>query len=110
MASNKPGKLREPEARILVMQIAATFPNHQATTTQIKKAMPDYREMSEADLLPSKTRRNENMWQQITGNVVSHEKTSTSIFNRGYAVRTKDKGLRLTEKGIEFLKSKGLYK
>jgi hypothetical protein len=103
------GKLREPEARILALQIAATFPNHQATTEQIKKAVPKYREFSEADLKPSKTRRHENMWQQIVGNATgSHDKSSTSIFVRGLATRTRD-GIRVTDKGIEFLKAKGLY-
>jgi len=110
MASGKVGKLREPEARILVLEIAATFPNHEASTTEIKKAAPQFREWSEADLLPSTTRRNESMWQQIIGNAIgSHERSRTSIFNRGLAVRTRN-GIRVTEKGIEFLKAKGRYK
>ena len=104
------GKLREQEARILVLEIAATFPNHQASTTEIKDAAPRFREFSEDDLKPSETRRNECMWQQIIGNAIgSHEKSSTSIFNRGLAVRTRD-GIRVTEKGIEFLKARGRYK
>jgi hypothetical protein len=109
MANEKVGKLREPEARILALQIAATFPNHQATTEQIKRTLPRYREFSEADLKPSLTRKHENMWQQIVGNATgSHKQTSTSIFARGLATRTRD-GIRVTEKGLEFLKAKGLY-
>ncbi len=109
MTTAEIGKLREAEARILALQIAATFPNHQASTEQIKKAVPDYREFSKADLKPSNTRDNEHMWQQIVGNATgSHSKSFTSIFVRGLAVRTKD-GIRVTKKGIEFLKSKGLY-
>lgn len=110
MANGRVGKLREPEARMLVLEIAATFPNHQASTTDIKQAAPRFREWSEADLKPSNTRRNECMWQQIIGNATgSHDKTSVSIFNRGLAVRTRD-GIRVTEKGIEFLKARGRYK
>jgi hypothetical protein len=101
-------KLREPEARLLALQIAATFPNHEATTTEIKDRVPDYRELSPADLAQSPTRKNERTWQQIMGNVVSHQATRTSIFSRGLAVRTRN-GIRVTEKGIEFLKAKGLY-
>lgn len=103
------GRLREPEARLLALQIAATFPNHEATTTQIKELIPDYRELTAADLAPSKTRNGERMWQQITGNIVSHKPTSTSIFSRGLATRTRN-GIRVTDKGIELLKEKGLYK
>ena len=109
MTGIKVGKLREPEARILVLQIAATFPNHRASTKQIKDAAPGYREFSEADLKPSMTRKKECMWQQIIGNATgSHDKSRTSIFVRDLATRTRD-GIQVTEKGIEFLKSKGLY-
>lgn len=108
MGTTKVGKLREPEARLLALQIAASFPGHEATTTQIKENVPDYREFSPADLAPSLTRNGESTWQQIIGNVVSHKDSSTSIFARGLATRTKN-GIRVTEKGIDFLKSKGLY-
>lgn len=101
------GKLREPEARDLALQIAASFPGHEASTTQIKAEAPKHRAMSADDLKPSQSRGNETMWEQIMGNVVSHQKTSTSIFNRGLSTRTKD-GIRVTEKGLEYLKNKGL--
>jgi len=108
MSRIKVGKLREPEARLLALQIAAKCPGHEATTTQIKDSVPDYRELSPADLAPSPTRPGEKTWQQIMGNVVSHQKTTTSIFSRGFAERTRN-GIRLTEKGIGMLKAKGLY-
>ena len=108
MVDQKVGKLREPEARILALRVAATFPNHQATIARIKKEVPNYRDLSEADLKPSPTRPNECMWQQIIGNVVSHEGAGTSIFNRGWAVRIPSrKSIRVTEKGLAHLKSLG---
>ena len=108
MADQKVGKLREREARILALRIASTFPNYQASTAQIKKQVPNFRELSEADLKPSKTRRNECMWQQIVGNVVCHKGAGTSIFNSGWAVRIESrKSIRLTEKGLAYLKSLG---
>lgn len=109
MTTTKTGRLREPEARILALQIAAGFPGHEATTTQIKELIPKYRVLTQDDLKPSKTRNGENMWQQITGNVVSHQNTSTSIFARGLAQRTQD-GIRVTQAGLDFLRAKGLYK
>lgn len=101
-------KLREPEARLLALRIAATFPNHEATTTQIKELLPDYRELTPADLIPSQKRDGECMWQQIVGNVISHKTSSTSLFSQGLAVRTQD-GIRVTDKGVTLLKTKGLY-
>lgn len=104
----KIGKLREPEARILALRIAASFPNREAATSDIKDRVPEYRDLGEADLLPSKTRKNECMWQQIVGNVVSHDKTTVSIFRQGHAEYLQGKkGIRVTEKGVAYLKSLG---
>lgn len=103
-----PGKLGEADARLIALQIAAKRPGHEATTTQIKDGVGDYWEFTPADLAPSPTRNGERVWQQIVGNVVSHQETNTSLFKRGLAERTED-GLRVTEAGIEFLKSQGLY-
>lgn len=35
-------RLSEPEARILALRIAATFPQHQASTSEIKDLVPSY--------------------------------------------------------------------
>ena len=110
MANEKVGKLREPEARILALQIAATFPSHYASMAQIKKKVPNFRELSEADLKQSRSRPNECMWQQIIGNVVCHKGTGVSIFNRGWADRIESrKSIRVTETGLAHLKGLGLY-
>lgn len=101
-------KLREPEARLLALAIAASMPGHRASTSRIKDLLPARRELTPADLVPSPTRKGEEAWQQIVGNVVSHQKTSTSIFKRGLATRTDD-GIEVTPKGIDYLKDKGLY-
>jgi hypothetical protein len=103
MSEETVSKLREPEARILALRIAATFPGGEVSTTKIKELVPEYRELSPADLMPSTPRSNEKMWQQIVGNVVSHQTSSTSLFNQGLAERMDD-GIRITEKGREYLK------
>ncbi len=97
-------RLRESEARILALRIAATLPDNEATTTQIKELMPSYVALTPIDLEPSDTRPNEQKWQQVVGNVISHIGSSTSIFTKGYAERTDD-GLRVTQAGLSFLDS-----
>jgi hypothetical protein len=101
-----PKKLREPEARILALRIAAAQPSHEASTAFIKTEVPKYVELTPADLEPSPSREHEQHWQQIVGNVVSHQDSSTSIFTNGYAERTED-GIRITEKGLIHLKTLG---
>jgi hypothetical protein len=111
MVTPRTGKLGEPKARILVLQIAATYPNHEATTEDIKGLIPKYWELAEEDLKPSTTRKNECKWQQIVGNATgsyNRPDRRTSLFVQGLAIKTDD-GIRVTDKGIAFLKSKGLY-
>lgn len=95
-------RLSEPEARILALRIAATFPQHQASTSEIKDLVPSYVFFTEVDLQPSETRLNECKWQQVVGNVISHQQSGSSIFTKGLAERTAD-GLKVTQDGILFL-------
>ena len=100
-------KLREREARDIWLQIAAKSPNLWATTTDVKGLAAKYRSMSPDDLKPSRSRPHETMWEQIMGNVISHQEASTSLFKRGLATRTQD-GIQITAEGLEYLKKKGL--
>lgn len=99
-------RLREPEARVLALKIASLRPARAASTEFIKQEVPKYTQLSPSDLVRSKTRRKERLWQQIVGNVVSHKDTSASPFSKGYAVRTQN-GLRVTPKGLLYLNNLG---
>jgi hypothetical protein len=99
-------RLREPEARVLALKIAARHPRHRVTTEYIKEQVPNYYPLSVLDLQPSLSRKNEARWQQIIGNVVSHQKSMTGIFANGYAIRTND-GFSVTQTGIDYLNSIG---
>lgn len=99
-------RLREPEARNLALKIAAQQPNRTASTQFIKREVPKYTELSETDRRPSPSRGNEALWQQIVGNVISHQETPAGPFKKGYAKRTSN-GLSVTDKGMTYLKSMG---
>jgi hypothetical protein len=99
-------RLREAEARILALKIAAQRPNRAASTAFIKREMPKYTELSDIDRRQSQTRANEAMWQQIVGNVISHQDSPQGLFAKGYALRTSN-GLSVTEKGMNYLNSMG---
>lgn len=99
-------RLREAEARVLALKIAATLPGRAGSTEQIKELVPRFTELSPADLRPSVTRKNEQRWQQIVGNVISHRESKNGPFVKGYARRTAD-GLEVTRVGMDYLKSIG---
>ncbi len=100
------GRLREPEARILTLKIASSQPRGRASTTYIKEHIPLFIPLTRQDLQRSSTRKNEQMWQQVAGNVISHKSQSTSIFSLGYALRTED-GIRITDSGKSLLDDLG---
>lgn len=99
-------RLREPEARILALRIAADQPGREASMAYIKAQVPSLVTLTPLDLRPSPTRPAEERWQQITGNVVSHQKSKSSLFSKGYAERTAD-GIRVTDAGVAYLKKLG---
>jgi hypothetical protein len=99
-------RLRENEARVLVLKIAASLEGHNASTSEIKKTIPAFFDLSPADLKRSQTRRNEQMWQQIVRNVKVHHAGPSSIFSQGWAEPTAN-GIKVTDDGLDYLKSIG---
>ena len=104
----KGDRLREPEARILALKIAAQRPNRTASTEFIKREVPKYTELSDVDRRRSPSRGNEALWQQIVGNVISHQETPAGPFVKGYATRTSN-GLSVTDKGMDYLNNIGFW-
>jgi hypothetical protein len=99
-------RLREPEARLLALKIAAQMPNRQATTEELIERAPEFFLPSEVDLRPSRTRRHQPRWHQIIRNVISHRHIPLGPFVRGLAQRT-DHGLAVTDQGVDHLRSLG---
>ena len=105
---NRPGsdRLREPEARILALKVAADQPNRQASTDVLINAIPRLTALSDVDMRPSLTRPAQPQWHQIVRNVISHRANPIGPFKLGYATRIKG-GLAVTQKGVEYLRGLG---
>ncbi len=99
-------RLREDEARILALKIASRRQNGCVATAEIKREIPRLYALSPLDLAPSTTRPQEQRWQQIVGNVISHQGSPHSLFQRELAVRTHD-GLQITQQGRDYLNNIG---
>jgi hypothetical protein len=99
---NPADRLREKEAKILFLKMAALQPQCKVTTTFVKNEVKRFYPLAPADRKPSTTRPREQLWQQIVGNVIVHK----SLFKQGLARRATG-GLRLTEQGLDYLKSIG---
>lgn len=99
-------RLSEKEAKILVLKIAARSKDHSATMSDIQKQIPTLYPLTSADKRPSPSRKNEQVWQQIVRNVISHNKNSQSLFMLGWAIRHQS-GIKITPNGFTYLKSIG---
>jgi hypothetical protein len=99
-------RLREPEARILALKVAALMPGHTATTEQLIERAVDLFTPSPLDLQLSRTRKRQPQWHQIIRNVISHRDIPIGPFSQGLAVRTSN-GLSVTDAGMQYLRGLG---
>ena len=74
----------EHDIAFAAMKYLKTCPSKSASTSNVKKHVPNYISLTEDDRAQSPTRDNEQLWQQVVGNIVSHRNDSPDNFiNRG---------------------------
>ncbi len=100
-------RLREPEARLLVLKIAAEQDDLTASVELLRGEVPKHYQLSLEDRVRSKSRPSEQLWQQIIRNVTSsHQKGSRGLFGLGFAEKTGG-GIKITKEGMVYLNSIG---
>jgi hypothetical protein len=100
-------RLREREARVLVLKIAASQPERVATIDKLREEIPKYFDLSTVDNTRSPSRKNEKLWQIVIRNTMSsHTSGSRTIFAQGWA-RKIPNGLKVTRRGMDYLNSIG---
>ena len=100
-------RLREGEARVLVLKIAASQPERSTTIGKIREEIPKYFDLSPADKARSPSRKNEALWQIVVRNTMSSHTTGTrTIFAQGWAKKIPG-GLKVTRRGMDYLSSIG---
>jgi hypothetical protein len=96
MTGNRTG---EAEMSKAVLRILASCANGEATTLQLKKQIPTEIKLTAGDCQQSDTRENEQLWEQILRNIVSHKKTEGNIIAEGFANSPSRGKLRITDVG-----------
>jgi hypothetical protein len=100
-------RLRESEARILILKIAASQPKRTVTINKLREEVPKYFDLSLIDRRRSLSRKNEVLWQIVVRNTMSSHTTGTrTIFAQGWA-RKIPGGLKVTKSGMDYLNSIG---
>ena len=100
-------RLKESEARILILKIAASQPRRSVTINKLREEVPKYFDLSPIDKRRSPSRKNEVLWQIVVRNTMSSHTTGTrTIFAQGWA-RKIPGGLKVTKSGVDYLNSIG---
>ncbi len=100
-------RLRESEARILILKIAASQPTRSVTINKLREEIPKYFDLSPVDKKQSPSRKNEVLWQIVVRNTMSsHTTGNRTIFAQGWATKTPS-GLKVTKTGVAYLNSIG---
>ena len=89
----------EAEIAKAVLRILAEMHNGEASINQLKKRIPDFIKLTEGDQKQSDTRQNEELWEQIVRNIVSHKGTEGNIVAEGFANSPSRGKLRITDAG-----------
>lgn len=93
----------ENEVAYVALQIAAKQRNGIATFKRIKSEVPKYLNLSPEDRQQSKTRPNEELWEQRVRNIKSHYNSSGNYICEGYLEHVPRSGYRITERGRRYL-------
>lgn len=101
-----PHRSSEVDIAIAAMKYLYTCPKYTAITSDVKKYVPNYINLTTSDKEPSESRENEEKWEQIVGNIVSHRHDSEGNFiNQGYINYNSGKWT-LTTSGVNYLKKR----
>jgi hypothetical protein len=100
-------RLKEREARILILKIAASQPKRSVSITKLREEVPKYFDLSPIDKRRSPSRKNEVLWQIVVRNTTSsHTTGNQTIFAQGWAEKIPG-GLKVTKSGVDYLNSIG---
>lgn len=77
------GRVSESDVAIATVKYLDGVVGKTATIRQIKNALPNYLNLSDADRVQSDTRPNEELWEQQVRNIVSHRTTPGNFICEG---------------------------
>lgn len=89
----------ENEIAEAVLRVLARSATGEASLVTLRKQVPKFLNLTEADLAESPTRPGEAMWEQRLRNIRSHHKTEGNYIAEGYLTAPSRGRLRITDAG-----------
>ncbi len=92
-------RITEAEISEAVLRILAETPGGEATQNRIKQRIPEFINLSDADCAQSDTRPNEELWEQLVRNIVSHINVDGNYIAQGFLTSPRRGWLKITDAG-----------
>jgi tyrosyl-tRNA synthetase len=99
-------RVTEHDVADAASKVLAREPDSTATIQRLVQEIPNYLELSAVDMVRSKSRPNEALWEQQIRNIRSHHSSPGNFIYEGFLKPVKG-GLQLTQAGRDRLKNKG---
>ncbi len=93
------GRSTETDIAEAVLQILAGRPGGEATIAYLKNRIPSVITLTAGDREQSLTRPNEELWEQLVRNIVSHKAAEGNYVAKGYLTAPSRGRLRITDAG-----------
>lgn len=97
------GKSTEKELATAALKILAPIPSGAALYRDIIADITKHHSLTSVDQMASITRLGEEMWEQRVRNITCHKASPGNFIHKGLLTSIPD-GLKITEKGREYLK------
>jgi hypothetical protein len=99
MTGKRDDRITETAVGFAVLKILGKCPEGAVSVEKLKRELPKYLTLSEADQTPSDIRATEEIWEEQVRNLKSHDKTAGNVFAEGF-VEAISKGIwKITDAG-----------
>lgn len=96
------GRVTEDEIATAILRALSDRPNGEASLDELSEQLPRYADLSEMDREASRTREDEELWEQQLRNIVNHRQQPGNIINDGLVEWSPDR-MALTAAGKAWL-------
>ncbi|MBR0964561.1 hypothetical protein JQ554_12440 [Bradyrhizobium diazoefficiens] len=97
--ASKIGEITEYEVAMIAVSIGAARSDGIASYSALRKEVPMRHRLSAMDLIQSKKRPREKMWEQKIRNIKSHHEAEGNFIYEGYLTHVPRVGYRVTPMG-----------
>jgi hypothetical protein len=99
MAGKRDDRITEAEVGFAILKILGKCPEGAVSVEKLKRELPKYLKLSDADQTPLDIRAAEEIWEQQVRKLKSHDTTAGNVFAEGFVVAVSKGIWKITDAG-----------